>query len=107
MSVKYNYILIGSGVIGLTLARAIKNKWPNAKILILDKEAHEAFHASSRNSGILHAGFYYTANSLKAKLTVNGSRAMKVFCREKGLKINECGKLVVARNEEELKTLFE
>lgn len=107
MSAKYNYILIGSGIIGLTLARTLKSKRPDARILILDKEYHEAFHASSRNSGVLHAGFYYTANSLKAKLTVAGSRAMKAYCREKGLKINECGKLVVARNEEEVQTLFE
>ncbi|MBP9855052.1 MAG: L-2-hydroxyglutarate oxidase [Candidatus Omnitrophica bacterium] len=107
MSAKYNYILIGSGIIGLTLAKAIKSKWPDARILILDKEDHEAFHASSRNSGILHAGFYYTANSLKAQLTVKGSQAMKAFCREKSLKINECGKLVVARNEQELQTLLE
>jgi len=107
MTAKYNFILIGSGIIGLTLARALKTKRPDARVLVLDKEYHEAFHASSRNSGVLHAGFYYTANSLKARLTVTGSRALKKYCRDNGLKMNECGKLVVARNEEELQTLFE
>ena len=107
MSVQYNTIIIGSGIIGLTIAYALKKREPGAKILILDKEAQEAFHASSRNSGVLHAGFYYTANSLKARFTVEGNRAMKAYCRHKNIPLNECGKLVVAQNEEELKTLYE
>ncbi len=98
---KYEFVIIGSGIIGLTIAHAIKSRLPNAKILILDKEAQEAYHASGRNSGVLHAGFYYTADSLKARFTVEGSRAMKAYVRSKGLKMNECGKLVVAQNEYE------
>ena len=75
--------------------------------MILDKEPGEAQHASGRNSGVLHAGFYYTADSLKAKFTVEGSRAMKAYVKSKGLAINECGKLVVAQNEHELGQLDE
>src|SRR5437870_949589 len=99
MSVKkFDFVIIGSGILGLTVAHTLKHQKPQASILILDKEAAEAYHASGRNSGVLHAGFYYTADSLKAKFTVEGNRSMKEFCRRRGLLINECGKLVVAQN---------
>jgi len=75
--------------------------------LILDKEPGEARHASGRNSGVLHSGFYYTADSLKAKFTVEGARAMKAYVRDRGLRLNQCGKLVVAQNEHELGQLDE
>ena len=104
---KFDFIIIGSGIIGLTIAVAIKNKKKDATVLILDKESGEAYHASGRNSGVLHAGFYYTADSLKAKFTVEGSKAMKAYVKLKSLSINECGKLVVAQNEDELKQLDE
>jgi L-2-hydroxyglutarate oxidase len=104
---KYDFVVIGSGIIGLTVAHALKHRKLDAKIIVLDKEAGEAKHASGRNSGVLHAGFYYTADSLKAKFTVDGSRAMKAYCRAKGLLMNECGKLVVAQNEFELGQLDE
>src|ERR1700679_1826893 len=104
---KYDFIIIGSGIIGLTIAHAIKNRKSDSRILILDKESGEAQHASGRNSGVLHAGFYYTADSLKAKFTVEGSRTMKAYVRAKGLAINQCGKLVVAQNEHELGQLDE
>lgn len=103
----YDYLIIGSGIMGLTIARTIKANNPGAKILMIDKENEEAFHASSRNSGVLHAGFYYTADSLKAQFTVKGSRALKDYCRQKNLAINECGKLVVAQNKDELAKLYE
>lgn len=92
---------------GLSIARALKEKAPKASILILDKEKDIAYHASGRNSGVLHAGFYYTADSFKAKFTVEGNRAMKQYCRKKQIPVNECGKLVVARNEEEQQQLSE
>jgi len=104
---KYDFIIIGSGIIGLTIAHAIKNRQADASIIILDKESGEAQHASGRNSGVLHAGFYYTADSLKAKFTVDGSRAMVAYVKSKGLAINQCGKLVVAQNDHELGQLDE
>jgi len=104
---QYDFLIIGSGILGLSVANALKTKKPQAVILILDKETGEAYHASGRNSGVLHAGFYYTADSLKAKFTVEGSRAMKAYCRSKGLLMNECGKLVVAQNADELEKLYE
>ncbi len=107
MKEKYDMIIIGSGIIGLTLALIIKRWNPKKTILILDKERDVAYHASGRNSGVLHAGFYYSADSLKAKFTVIGNRLMKDYCRLKDIPMNECGKLVVAQNEEELKQLYE
>ena len=104
---KYNFIIIGSGIIGLTIAHAIKARKSDTRILILDKEPKEAQHASGRNSGVLHSGFYYTADSLKAKFTVDGSRAMKAYVKSKELSINQCGKLVIAQNEHELGQLDE
>jgi L-2-hydroxyglutarate oxidase LhgO len=92
---------------GLSIARVLKQRRPHAKILIIDKEKDIALHASGRNSGVLHAGFYYTADSLKARFTVLGSQLMKDYCRQKGLPINPCGKLVVAQNAQELEQLTE
>jgi len=106
MKTKYDYLVIGSGIIGLTLAYALRRQ-TNASILIIDKEADVAAHASGRNSGVVHAGFYYTSNSLKARFTVSGNQQMKEYCRRKNLPLNECGKLVVAQNDEELSQLYE
>jgi L-2-hydroxyglutarate oxidase LhgO len=103
----YDFIIIGSGIIGLAMARGVKNRKPQARILILDKEPGEARHASGRNSGVLHSGFYYTADSLKAKFTVEGNRAMKAYVKSKNLSLNECGKLVVTQDESELAQLDE
>ncbi|GIP31271.1 L-2-hydroxyglutarate oxidase [Paenibacillus sp. J2TS4] len=107
MSEPYDYLIIGAGIIGLTIAREIKSRFPEKRVAIIEKESDVAFHASGRNSGVLHAGFYYTANSLKAKFTQEGNKALRNYCKENDLKVNYCGKLVVATNEEELKGLEE
>lgn len=70
--------------------------------MIHEKESKIALHASGRNSGVLHAGFYYSSNSLKAKLTADGNRAMRKYCLERKLPINQCGKLVVAQTKQDL-----
>ena len=100
-------LIVGAGIIGMTLAYEWIKRNSNDKIVIIDKEPHEAFHASGKNSGVLHAGFYYTSDSLKAKLTADGNRRMKEFCYKNGIFVNETGKLVVAKNEDEVQTLFE
>ena len=100
-------LIVGAGIIGMTLAYEWRKKHPEDKITIIDKEPHEAFHASGKNSGVLHAGFYYTTDSLKAKLTAEGNKLMKEFCYQNNIPVNETGKLVVAKNEDEVETLFE
>ncbi|WP_428025833.1 L-2-hydroxyglutarate oxidase [Arcobacter sp.] len=103
----YDYMIIGAGIIGLNIAKNLKERFPQSKILVIEKEPEVALHSSGRNSGVLHAGFYYTANSLKAKFTKEGNIALKNFCKQRNLKINECKKVVVAIDEEELLGLEE
>lgn len=107
MTESSDYLIIGAGIIGLAIAREIKSRHPKASITIIEKEPDVAYHSSGRNSGVLHAGFYYSADSLKAKFTRDGNAAMKDFCRAKGLKLNECEKVVVAKDESELEPLYE
>jgi len=105
--IKTDFLIVGAGIIGLSIAKAIQDRYPNKSITIIEKEDSVAKHASGRNSGVLHAGFYYTADSLKAKFTREGNIRLKEFCKEYNLALNECGKVVVARDERELETLHE
>lgn len=102
-----DYLIIGGGIMGITIARELKKDHPDASVLLIEKERDIALHASGRNSGVLHAGFYYTADSLKARFTREGNRAMRAYCVERGLKINECGKLVVCQSEADMAGLEE
>ena len=103
----YDYLIIGAGIIGLNIAKNLKERFPKADILVMEKEKEVAMHSSGRNSGVLHAGFYYTANSLKAKFTKEGNAALKEFCNQRNLKINPCQKVVVALNNKEVEGLEE
>lgn len=102
-----DFLIVGGGVIGMCLALEARRRYPSSRITILEKESSCGTHASGRNSGVLHAGFYYTADSLKARFTRDGNSAMTAYCQERGLRINRCGKLVVAKNEQELAGLDE
>jgi L-2-hydroxyglutarate oxidase LhgO len=102
----YDYLIIGAGIIGMSLAYELKKKYPKQSIAILEKEKQAGQHASGRNSGVLHAGFYYSSDSLKARFCVEGNRIMKEFCEEHNIAVNNCGKVVVAKNEEELQSLY-
>lgn len=100
-----DFLVIGGGIIGLNLARELKKKFQDSRVTLLEKEPACGMHASSRNSGVLHAGFYYSTDSLKARFTREGNQMLTQYCLEKKLPLNLCGKLVVTQNEEELKTL--
>lgn len=100
-----DYLVIGGGIIGLNVAIALKRKYPDASVTLIEKETQVGLHSSGRNSGVLHAGFYYTSDSLKARFTCEGNAAMKAFCRENALPVNEAGKVVVATNAQEDETL--
>jgi len=102
-----DFLIIGGGVIGLQLALQLKRRHPDCSVVVLEKEDEVAFHASGRNSGVLHAGFYYTADSLKARFTRDGNRALAEYCEAHDLAINRCGKLVVAKNDSEHPVLDE
>ena len=81
------YAVIGSGIIGLAIARSLKQKQPDCHIAIFEKERKSPLHASGRNSGVIHAGFYYTSDSLKARFCRAGPEATYAFCAEQGLLI--------------------
>ena len=96
-----DFLIIGGGIVGVAIATALAEKYSAASIVVIEKEKAPGFHASGRNSGVLHAGFYYTADSLKARFTRNGNQELTAFCKAKGLALNACGKLVVAKDEQE------
>jgi L-2-hydroxyglutarate oxidase LhgO len=102
-----DYLIVGAGIIGLSVAKELQGRFTDSKITVLEKEPDVAWHASGRNSGVLHAGFYYTADSLKARFTRDGNRQMRDYCHSHGLQINEAKKVVVAKDESELPALFE
>lgn len=98
-------VIVGAGILGLTLARELLARGAS-DILVLDKETGPGRHASGRNSGVLHAGIYYAPDSLRAKTCLAGNRLMKAYCRERGLPLSACGKVIVTRNETELPGLL-
>lgn len=100
-----DFLIAGAGVVGIAIARDLRRRFPSEKIVVIDKESDCGAHASGRNSGVLHAGFYYFPDSLKARFTRQGNQLLTNYCDEKKLRINKCGKLVVARDETELKAL--
>jgi L-2-hydroxyglutarate oxidase len=102
-----DFLVIGGGVIGINLALHAKRAYPDCQVTLLEKEQDCGLHASGRNSGVLHAGFYYTADSLKSKFTRDGNQWMMAYCKERGLQLNQCGKLVVAKDDSDLKGMEE
>jgi len=106
-SEKCDFLIVGAGIVGLAIARELNSRYPATRILVIDKEPEVACHSSGRNSGVLHAGFYYTSDSLKAKFTRDGNAEMRKYCQHNKLRINECKKVVVAQTAEELPALFE
>lgn len=105
MSRTADVAVIGGGIVGLALADALLAVRPGGSVVVLDKEQHLGAHASGRNSGVLHAGFYYSPDSLKARLTRRGNVLLHEFCEEHDLPVRRCGKLVVAQHSDELPAL--
>src|SRR5580704_12593972 len=104
---RHDIVIIGGGIVGLAVALEITKRFPRLRLLLLEKEDRVGRHQSSHNSGVIHSGTYYKPGSLKAKLCVEGARAMVQFCREHGIPHQVCGKVIVATEEEELSRLEE
>jgi L-2-hydroxyglutarate oxidase len=94
-------LIVGAGIVGLSIGIALLQAEKGLRVLIVDKESAAGEHASGRNSGVLHAGFYYSPDSLKAKFCREGNLELRKLCRENSIPIQECGKVVVSRNSEE------
>ena len=98
--------IVGAGLVGLATARAIQERYPQHRIIVLDKEPGVAAHQSGHNSGVIHAGLYYQPGSLRARLCLRGRELLARFCDEHGVRYEICGKLVVAANEDERERLM-
>ena len=98
--------IIGGGIVGIALARALLQRG-HGEVTVFEKEHRLAAHQTGHNSGVVHAGLYYAAGSLKAQLCVAGRAALRDFCAQKNLPYREVGKLVVAVDESELAALAE
>jgi L-2-hydroxyglutarate oxidase LhgO len=99
--------VVGAGIIGLAVARRLGELRPDATVTVLDKEHAIATHQTGRNSGVVHAGIYYAPGSLKAQLCRRGVELLRAYCGERGIPVEECGKLVVALDASELDRLRE
>jgi L-2-hydroxyglutarate oxidase LhgO len=100
-SIKCDVLIIGGGVIGLSIGIALLESKNNLKVIIVEKENSPTFHVSGRNSGVLHAGFYYSPDSLKAKFCKIGNFELKKLAKDNGVGLREVGKIVVSKNESE------
>lgn len=98
----YDYLIVGAGIVGLTIAHELKTRFPSAQICVLDKEANAGVHASGRNSGVLHSGIYYSSDTLKAKVCATGAKRMMDFALEHSIPFSKSGKVIVATSERDL-----
>ncbi|HEY9577481.1 MAG TPA: FAD-dependent oxidoreductase, partial [Pseudobacillus sp.] len=101
----YDFAIVGGGIVGLSTAKALYERYPNAKVLLLEKEAELAAHQTGHNSGVIHSGIYYKPGSYKARFARQGSKSMTEFCQQYGIEHDICGKVIVATKDEELPLL--
>ena len=106
----FDVVILGGGIVGLSLAKQLLENRPSLSICIVDKESSLACHNSGRNSGVLHAGIYYKPESLKAKVCVKGALRLKEWILNNDLPLNQCGKIILptARSQDSfLETLLD
>ncbi|HAN5589701.1 TPA: L-2-hydroxyglutarate oxidase [Escherichia coli] len=101
----YDFVIIGGGIIGMSTAMQLIDVYPDARIALLEKESGPACHQTGHNSGVIHAGVYYTPGSLKAQFCLAGNRATKAFCDQNGIRYDNCGKMLVATSELEMERM--
>ncbi|PUR64959.1 L-2-hydroxyglutarate oxidase [Salmonella enterica] len=98
----YDFVIIGGGIIGMSTAMQLIDVYPDARIALLEKESAPACHQTGHNSGVIHAGVYYTPGSLKARFCLAGNQATKTFCDQNNIRYDTCGKMLVATSELEM-----
>ncbi len=101
----YDFIVVGGGIVGVSTAWQLKQRQPDKRILLIEKESSLAAHQTGHNSGVIHAGVYYQPGSLKADFCQRGSQAIKTFCQEHSIPYDQCGKLIVATTPLELERM--
>jgi L-2-hydroxyglutarate oxidase len=102
---RYDYIIIGGGIVGLSTALQLQQRYPDHKILLLEKEDALARHQTGHNSGVIHSGIYYPPGSFKARFCQQGSAATVAYCEQHGIAVRRPGKLIVACDQQELNRL--
>jgi (S)-2-hydroxyglutarate dehydrogenase len=101
----YDFAIIGGGIVGLSTAMALGKRYPDAQIIVLEKESNWAAHQTGHNSGVIHSGIYYKPGSFKAKFCRDGANSMVEFCQEHHIDHDVCGKVIVAVDESEVQRL--
>jgi (S)-2-hydroxyglutarate dehydrogenase len=99
--------VVGGGILGLAVARELHTRRPDRSVAVLERRASVGTEQTGHNSGVIHAGIYYAPGSLKARLCVEGARALYEYCDARGIRYERCGKLIVARDAAELGRLDE
>jgi L-2-hydroxyglutarate oxidase LhgO len=100
-----DFVIIGAGIIGLTVALELRKRHKSASITVVEKENAVGMHASGRNSGVLHSGVYYGSDTLKAKVCSSGAKIMREFANEHGISFRQSGKVIIATSEADLLTI--
>ncbi|MBM7649860.1 L-2-hydroxyglutarate oxidase [Bacillus ectoiniformans] len=101
----FDFAIVGGGIVGLSTGMALYEKYPNAKVLLIEKEERLAEHQTGHNSGVIHSGIYYKPGSFKARFAKKGSQSMTEFCQMHDIEHDICGKVIVATKSEELPLL--
>ncbi len=101
----YDFVVVGAGIVGLSTAYKLLKAYPDASLLILEKEDRVAAHQTGKNSGVIHSGIYYTPGSYKARNCVDGRHQLVEYCQANDVAVDVCGKVIVATDEEELPRL--
>ncbi|HEY9826095.1 MAG TPA: L-2-hydroxyglutarate oxidase [Stenomitos sp.] len=101
----FDFIVVGGGIVGLSIGMELSQRFSNLKIAILEKEQNLAFHQTGNNSGVIHSGIYYKPGSLKAKFCKEGNRSMVEFCQTHNIEYDVCGKVIVATSPQQIPRL--
>lgn len=110
LPILFDFAIVGGGIVGAATAYKLSVAYPNARIVLLEKEKHLATHQTGRNSGVIHSGIYYAPDSYKARLCVDGRQQLVAFAKENNVPHDVCGKIILATTEDEvvrLKGIFE
>jgi (S)-2-hydroxyglutarate dehydrogenase len=101
----YDFVIIGGGIVGLSTGMELGKRYPDAQIVVLEKESNWAAHQTGHNSGVIHSGIYYKPGSFKAKFCRDGATSMVEFCQEHQIDHDVCGKVIVAVDQSEVQRL--